>query len=267
MYENKTEKISSRINDLPSMPIVIMNALEAINCPNSSANDLADILSKDQAITSQILKMVNSAYYGFPSQITTINRSIALLGMNKVRNIIMSVAAKPLMMSKSGKTLWEHSIRCAVGCEIISKQLGLDDLDEAFIIGLLHDIGKTVLEMYYKKDYAEVINIVNNGVDIISAERQVIGITHTNMGEAVVLKWKLPLVVANCVKYHHTPHASNDINNTGIVYIADRLAQIEVKYPMLDPDIMSRLDVDISDPMELREEIFETSQFIINCFN
>ncbi|MFH0703100.1 MAG: HDOD domain-containing protein [bacterium] len=259
--------IIDKMPNLPSMPTVVVEALNIFENPKSNINQLADIISKDISLTTQILKMVNSAYYGFPSQITTINKAMALLGFNKVKSLILSVAVKPMMMSHCGKSLWEHSIRCAVGCQMIAKSLGIGEGDEAFIMGLLHDIGKTVLEIYNKDAVNEINRLAGLGANILTAEKMIFGFTHTEVGQELVIRWKLPLMISTCVKYHHKPQESENPSVAGCVYVADRITQEQLKYPILDPDISNLLDFDISDPLSFREKIFETSQPIINALS
>lgn len=259
------QNIIDNMPNLPTMPNVVMEALNLIGNPKSNINQLSDIISKDSSITMQILKLVNSAYYGFPNQITTINRAMALLGLNKVKSLIMSVAIQPMMMSLHGKNLWEHSIRCAVGCQMLSKSLGYDQTDEAFVMGLLHDVGKTIFEIHNKGSLAEIERMTKLGVNELQAEKMIFGFDHTEVGEQLVKKWKLPIIISNCVKFHHAPQLAESSSMVGIVYVANELSQTKLKYPVLDPEIVDSLDFDISEPEKLREEIFEMSQSIINA--
>lgn len=263
MTSNDIRQIIDEMPDLPSMPTVIVEALNIIGNPKSNINQLSEIISKDLAMTTQILKMVNSAYYGFPTQITTINKAMALLGLNKVKSLVLSVAVKPMMMSYCGKNLWEHSIRCAVGCQIIAKGLGRGETDEAFVMGLLHDIGKTILEIYNKDAVSEVNKLVNIGADRLTAEKMMFGFNHTDIGQELVTRWKLPLIIGTSIKYHHRPQESPDSSIAGLVYVADRVTQEQLKYPILDSDIVDVLDFDIPDPLQLREDIILISQPII----
>ncbi|MEI7473445.1 MAG: HDOD domain-containing protein [bacterium] len=260
---NNLKNLIETMPNLPSMPNIVSEALNIIEDPKSNINKLSEVISKDISITTEILKLVNSAYYGFPAQITSINKAMALLGFSKVKSLIMSVAVKPMMMSTGGKSLWEHSVRCAVGSEILAKSLGKSDTDEAFIMGLLHDIGKTVLEIYNKDASKEITRLVGLGADRLAAEKMIFGFQHTEIGEQLVQKWKLPSLIGSSVKYHHEPQNSDNITMVGCVYVADKTCQDLLKYPILDPDITEIFDFEIPDPMQLRDQIFEKSQHII----
>jgi len=248
---------------IPSMPQVVSEALNLIENPNSNVKQLADIISKDISITTQILKLVNSAYYGFPSQITTINKAMALLGFNTIRSTILSVGLKPMLMTNSGKALWEHSIRTAVACQMLSKSLGILDPDEAFIMGLLHDIGKSVMEGSNKDAIKEITRLTSLGADVLNAEKMFFGFTHTELGRELVIKWKLPLIIGTAIRYHHNPLASENKSHSCIVYVADRISREPLKYPVLDPDIVDSFDFEIQDPLALREKVFEAANSII----
>lgn len=261
------ENIIATLPELPSMPAVVAKALNIIDNPKANINELANVLSKDISITTQILKLVNSAYYGFPSQITSINKAMALLGFNKVKSLILSVAVKPMMMSSQGKILWDHSVRCAVGAEHLAKSLGYSDPEQAFVTGLLHDIGKTVLQLYNSSAYNEIKKLVGIGADILDAEKTFFGFTHTEVGKVLVEKWKLPLIVGIAVEHHHNPLNSEEAICPGIVYVADRISQEQLKYPVFNQEIIDSFDFEISDPEALRTEIFSLSQPIINALS
>lgn len=263
MTTRDIKQILDGMPTLPSMPFVVSEALNIIENPKSNINQLSEVISKDISMTTEILKLVNSAYYGFPSQITTINKAMALLGLNKVKSLILSVAVKPMMMSHGGKSIWEHSIRCGVGCQMIAKSLGVGQTDEAFVMGLLHDIGKTVLEIYNKDGVKEINRLVGLGADRLTAERMMFGFTHTEVGKELVERWKLPVVLGECVMRHHNPLESSNSTMVGLVYVIDRVTQEQLSYPILDPDIAESMDFDIPDPLTLREQIFFTSQSII----
>ncbi|MDD3149266.1 MAG: HDOD domain-containing protein [Candidatus Gastranaerophilales bacterium] len=253
--------------DLPTMPNVVIDAMNLIKDPKSNVNQLSEVISRDVSLTSQILKLVNSAYYGFPNQITTINKAIALLGLKQVNSLVMSVAMKPMLMTNYGKDLWEHCIRCAIASQIIAKKLGHKDTEEAFVMGLLHDIGKTLFQLYNKAAAAEVEKLVKLGADRIKTEKMLFGFTHMELGSELVNNWNLPLVISNCVRYHHDPRQSDMASIVGIVYIANRVTQEPLKYPVLDHDIIDILDFEVTDPMMIREEAYEKSESIINTLS
>jgi len=274
MDNNKNKVITTNIKDvietlpeIPCMPAVVGQALNILDDPNADIKQLATTLSMDIAITTQILKLVNSAYYGFPSQITSINKAMALIGFDKVRSLIMSVAVKPMMMSFSGKALWNHSIRCAVGSQYLAKSLNYGDPDEAFVMGLLHDIGKIVMHIYNKNAFSEVQKLVSIGADTLDAEKTFFGFSHTEAGKVLVEKWNLPLIIGITAEHHHNPLRAPETVSSSIVYVTDKITQEQIKYPIFKPEIIDSFDYEIQDPEALREEIFKLSQPIIEALS
>lgn len=265
MSNTTLEKIIEDLPNLPSMPQIVFEALAIIGNPKSSIRQLSKIISRDLSITTQILKMVNSAYYGFPSQITTINQAMALLGFENVKGVIFGAATKPMLTTYSGRHLWVHSIRCAVGCQIIAKGLNMWDPDEAFVVGLLHDIGKTVMELYDRNRMKELHRLVTMGADSMYMEQQLFGFLHTEAGAALAGKWKLPQVIVDCIRYHHTPQDAGDIAMAQIAYVANVLTQENEDYPVFDPEIVDYLDFEITNPVDVRAQIFELSESVIKA--
>lgn len=265
MSNTTLDKIIEDLPNLPSMPQIVFEALAIIGNPKSSIRSLSKVISRDLSITTQILKMVNSAYYGFPSRIATINQAMALLGFENVRGVIFGAATKPMLTTYSGKSLWQHSIRCAVGCQIMAKGLGMWDPDEAFVVGLLHDIGKTVMETYDRNRVKELFRLVSMGADSMYMEQQLFGFLHTEAGAALAAKWKLPQVIVDCIRYHHTPQDCDDIALSQIVYVANILTQENDEYPVFDPEVVEYLDFEITNPVDVRNQIFELSESIIKA--
>lgn len=265
MSNTSLEKIIEDLPNLPSMPQIVFEALSVIGNPKSSIRALSKIISRDLSITTTILKMVNSAYYGFPSQITTINQAMALLGFENVKGVIFSAGTKPMLTSYSGRHLWKHSIRCAVGCQIISKGLNMGDPDEAFVVGLLHDVGKTVMDIYDKNRMKELQRLVAMGADHMYMEQTMFGFMHTEAGAALASKWKLPQVIVDCIRYHHNPQDADNLPLAQILYVANVLTQEDDDYPILDPDIVEHLDFEITNPADVRAQIYELSESILKA--
>ena len=147
MMNNNSNKLDpnqilAEFKEIPPMPNVMLKALAVIKNPTTGIAELAKIMQVDQAISTKTLSLVNSAFYGFRQQITSINKALVILGMMKAKNIIMSLALKQMMTAQGSRELWEHSIKCAVAAEILAKEYKIINPDDAFVIGFLHDIGK-----------------------------------------------------------------------------------------------------------------------------
>lgn len=255
--------ILNKFKDLPAMPNVVVQALNIMKNPDSGANDLAKIISYDQSLCTKVLTLVNSAYYGFSKQITSVNRAVSLLGMNKTKNIIMTVAMSPMFSSQGDMLLWEHSITTAVGCEYVAKYLKVLDTDEAFVIGFLHDIGKTVLRMKDRMAYEQVKKAVAYGYNVIQVERKYFGIDHCVIGSLLSTKWQLPLLLNNTIKYHHYPTLSSIPIPCALVNIVDTILKEDFTNERLDRNITALLNFNVAEPSILRDNISSKAKILL----
>lgn len=261
---DKIIEILNSIKELPAMPNVIMHALNVMKDPDSSLKELAKIISCDQSLSTKILTLVNSAYYGFPQQITSINRAISLIGMSKAKNIVITVAMRPMLMNQGDKPLWEHSIITAVGCEYVAKHLKIMDSDEAFVIGFLHDLGKMLLNMKDPILYQKVRQTAEMNSNILEIEQAYFGVDHCQMGSLLTKRWQLPLLINNTTKYHHNPNLSSMPTACTLVYFVDFLVKDYFDADQLNPDFMKNLNINIDQPSILKENILAKAQLLLN---
>jgi len=250
------QQVVAEFKDIPPMPNVMVKALSVIKNPATGIAELARIMQIDQAISTKTLSLVNSAFYGFRQQITSIQKALVILGMMKAKNIIMSLALKQMMTAQGSRELWEHSIKCAVAAEILAKEYKVINPDDAFVIGFLHDIGKILLNTKNPLKYSKVRYLAQqDNVNLVDVEDAQFGTNHCVLGALVSKKWQLPVILTNCIRYHHDPVQSSLPTVCGIVYCADRLVQTNIPNPILDPRIMNKMEFTINDPVALRETI------------
>ncbi|MBQ8847652.1 MAG: HDOD domain-containing protein [Candidatus Gastranaerophilales bacterium] len=258
------QQIVAEFKEIPPMPNVMVKALSVIKNPSTGIAELAKIMQVDQAISTKTLSLVNSAFYGFRQQITSINKALVVLGMMKAKNIIMSLALKQMMTAQGSRELWEHSIKCAVAAEILAKEYKVINPDDAFVIGFLHDIGKMLLNSKNPLKYSKVRYLAQQGnVNLIEVEDAQFGTNHCVLGALISKKWQLPVILTNCIRYHHDPLQSSLPTVCGIVYCADRMIQSTMPNPLLDPKIMSKMEFTINDPVALRETILTKAQIFL----
>jgi len=262
MYD-LTELINS-LKEVPAMPNVIVHALNVMKDLDSGTKELGKIISYDQALSTKVLTLVNSSYYGFAQQVTSIPRAISLIGMSKAKNIIVTVAMRPMLTNQGGKELWKHSITTAVGCEYLAKYLKVMDPDEAFVIGFLHDLGKMVLNMKDARLYEKVNEKVNAGANILEVEQALFGANHCQMGNVLAKRWQLPLLVNNAIKYHHEPNLSSMPVPCTLVYLVDSLMKDNFTPECLDKTIMKNLNIQIDQPAILQESITSKAMILLN---
>ncbi len=263
--DNNINNLLNTLKEVPAMPNVIMRALNVMKDPDSGAKELAKIISCDQSLSTKVLTLVNSAYYGFSQQVTSISRAISLIGMSKAKNIIFTVAIRPMLIKHGDKELWKHSIMTAVGCEHIAKYLKLMDNDEAFVIGFLHDLGKMVLNLKDPSLYEKVIQTARSNYNILETEQVYFGTDHCQIGSMLAKKWQLPLLINNAIKYHHNPNLSSMPVPCTLVYLVDALVKEDEAYlEGLNKDFLKNLNFNIDQPQILRETIMAKAQVLIN---
>jgi putative nucleotidyltransferase with HDIG domain len=258
------QQVVAEYKDIPPMPNVMVKALSVIKNPATGIAELAKIMQVDQAISTKTLSLVNSAFYGFRQQITSIQKALVVLGMMKAKNIIMSLALKQMMTAQGSRELWEHSIRTAVAAEILAKEYKVINPDDAFVIGFLHDIGKMLLNTKNPLKYSKVRYLAQqDNISLVDVEDAQFGTNHCVLGALISKKWQLPVILTNCIRYHHDPSQSSLPTVCGIVYCADRMVQQNMPNPLLDPKVLNKLDFSIADPVALRETILTKANIFL----
>ena len=227
--------IYSKIDELPTLPTVVPRVLSLLEDPSADAGKLTEVVSHDPAMTSKILKVANSAYYGFPQKITSLERAVALLGFNMVKSLALSVGViKSLPSPKLAglfevRGLWVHSLAVATAMRQLAEQTGkFDDIESLFIIGLLHDLGKVLLGEFFPDEFARALEqaAVDPAVSLDEAERKTIGLDHGQVGGMLLSRWKFPAAIVSPVSSHHMAdsYPTDYSDQKGILMVADSLA-------------------------------------------
>jgi putative nucleotidyltransferase with HDIG domain len=226
----RIRRITESLLGLPTLPTVVSKMIELVDNPKTSAASLARLISADQSMTARILKLANSAYYGFSREISTVNMAIIVMGFNAVKDMGLSLSVFNIFgNSMSVKNFdvaqfWEHSIGCGLAAKLMAGRYHHSKMGEAFVAGLLHDIGKIILDQYFHKEFEEIMGRAGNGADLDAAEMAVVGTGHGEIGGWLADKWRLPLVISESIRLHHQPlDAVNDPGLVAIVHIANFL--------------------------------------------
>ena len=202
------EQVANAIRDLPALSQVVSQSLEMIDKDDLDFNELADLLKYDPGISSRLLKLANSPFYGLSGQISSITEACTVLGIYTIRNILLSAAALDYFPVEENticdrKALWIHSFSVASISKFIARKLKLDH-DAAFTAGLLHDIGKFVLDVSFPDELNAVINHMGDEKYLqFKIERDVLGIDHSSIGSQLAQKWNFPELVINSIENHH----------------------------------------------------------------
>lgn len=216
-----------KAKNLPALPAALTEITRLMQDQNSSTEQIARVIERDQALAAKVLKMVNSPIYGFPGRISSIKHTLVLLGVNVIRGIIISSAVFD-SMNKSMLGLWEHSVACSLASIEIAKAAGLEHPEEYSVMGLLHDIGKMVFTMQIPEAKQEVDALVKQEDMLFrDAEKHLLGFGHEKINEWLCEHWNLPLNLREAMIYHHTPmNAQFHPEAASVVHLADFMARM-----------------------------------------
>lgn len=209
--QSRIAEFVERTGDLPSVPTIAARVIALSEDPNASGDDLREVLERDPGLAARILKVANSSLFGFPRRIETLRHAIALLGFRSVKNLALGASMKEVFkrFGLTERMLWEHATTSGAVAAKLTDHPSIDvDREEAFTVGLLHDLGKIALNNVAPDDYAKVVaRVYNDRVSFVTAEREVFGFDHAEFGALVVEKWRLAPRLESAIRLHHTPDA------------------------------------------------------------
>jgi len=210
------EQVINKIKELPTLPDVVFKVNEVVNDPSTSAQDLENVISRDQAIAAKVLKLVNSAFYGLPGRVDTLSRAIPLLGFSTVRNLVMSVSIFDLgaITGFDMKGFWRHSFATSTIAQAIGRADGQPDAETQSLAGLLHDIGKVIMFQYFPKHTQALVELMDKkNVSFIQAEMTLLNVTHSEIGAAIADKWSFPPNIKAAIEFHHNPDSAGELSD------------------------------------------------------
>ncbi len=230
----RIKQITEKIIGLPTLPTVVSKMIELVDNPKTSASSLANLISTDQALTARILKMANSAYYGFSREIYTVNMAIVVMGFNAVKEMGLSLSVFDVFKDISNiryfdvTAYWQHSVGCGVAAKMLARRYRYNIAGEAFVAGLLHDIGKVVINQYLHNEFAMIMNrVADNNETMEDVEMELLGTNHGEIGCWLADRWRLPVLISESIKYHHFPwEARKNPILVAIVNLANYLCHI-----------------------------------------
>jgi putative nucleotidyltransferase with HDIG domain len=213
--DDRYRRIVERIDRLPSLPTVVSRLIGVVNSPDSSADDAAELIEKDPALTSKILRLANSAFYGMPRTISSVSSAVVVLGFNTLRSVALSATVLKMFPAAPGRVsfdhgrFWRHSIVCATVARDLARRLFnfvLIDPESAFCAAVLHDIGRLIFDQYAPEECASSLSFARaQGVSLLDAETAIMGFTHARIGAILADKWALPIDLENALVFHHDP--------------------------------------------------------------
>jgi putative nucleotidyltransferase with HDIG domain len=203
------EKIVSSIGDLPATPAIIASLMNLTSNLNTDINKITQALMSDQSLTARVLKLSNSSFYGRAKEVMTLKEAIILLGFKTLRSLVVATSTHSLYNTTGGENhnkLWEHTLATAISSRMLAKSIRHPNVEEAFIAGLLHDIGKLVFLQKKPTEFIEVIvKAEMSGRRFIELEDEKFGFNHTDIGLLLLHNWSFPQMLSNAVFEHHDP--------------------------------------------------------------
>lgn len=213
--------------ELASLPDIFYQITEALDDPRSSAAYVAEIISKDVALSAKLLKLVNTPYYGYPSKIDTLSRAVTIVGTTQLTNLAMGVS---VISAFSGipeeyftmREFWLHSVTCGTVARLLAHEAGLQGDEKYFVAGLLHDIGRLVMLKNHPQASAEVLRQAKVGRRaLVEVEKKLWGCTHADIGGKMLKAWNLPNSLQLLTRHHHTPTEAPMTKEAAVIHLAD----------------------------------------------
>jgi putative nucleotidyltransferase with HDIG domain len=229
-------RIYSKIEEIPTLSPMLQKVVDLIQNSSSDSQDVTDVISRDPSLTSKILKVSNSAYYGFSQSVDTLERAVMVLGFNMINSLAMSVGIIKTLSSGektnrfSRERLWIHSL--AVGT--LMKEMGIrfgrkEESDSLFVIGLLHDIGKVVLDQFFAEDYQKALEETGcqESSEVCEAEENYFGMDHGEVGNILLRRWNFPETMCALIALDHKTEVPEGVNaaDVAMLHIADILSK------------------------------------------
>ncbi|MEN8005411.1 MAG: HDOD domain-containing protein [Candidatus Krumholzibacteriota bacterium] len=232
------QEMLSNFEELPTIPDILFQILKILDDPDSGAADLAEVVRLDAPLTARILRLANSPYYSSRGDMADIHRCIAVLGYRTIRQVAICVSVATSVVTAAArakgqldyKELWQHSVATGAIAKHLAEMVGHREPDEVFTAGLLHDLGKFILEIYSPESYGKVIRSRRErNLTLLEMEREAYGFDHAVLGEAFGFSWRFPGILTRCMGHHHNQGQSSSRSNSqghavALVALADFLA-------------------------------------------
>ena len=264
------DQLLAEAPELAAMPQVVMRVIDLTAKPNSTAADLEKVISLDQALAAKILALANSSYYGLPRRLSSLKEAVVFLGFKSVRNLAMAITTFTIFLGKSDalslarRELWRHSLDAAQCARIVSARLpahiqGSFGSDEAFTCGLLHDIGKMLIDSGRHDLFVQIIEwSAAQKKRFHEVESEILPFGHSLVGAALAGRWNLPPMLCEAIAFHHTPRAA-EVNPrlTATVSLANELAHYIEAGSVDEADLRARTE-EVLIPLHLNAEALPT---------
>jgi len=235
VIENFRQKVEETISFLPPLPTVVAELMSVLSSDDYDLNTLSRIISKDPSMAMNILKIANSAFYGLPHQVTTVEHAVRMLGSREITYLCVSCGASRSLKPPKGvetvdlKRFWRHSVATGTIAKILAQKFDLGKWDNLYVAGLIHDVGAVVLDRFKHDVYKEVLDLTRQeNISALEAEERIMGASHDMVGGWLMEKWKLSNVFVEVASCHHHIDRTSDENRdlVAVVALANTLARL-----------------------------------------
>lgn len=269
MLPRKVDLVLSTIDHLRPIPSSVTRILKEIDNPKTSVSTIGEYIGLDQALTAMVIKTSNSVALGYSQGCSSIGDAVMRIGFKRLKAMLFALNAVGPMTGRlagyrlGAGQLWEHSLRIAISAEWLAHKLHYKDTESVYIVGLLHDIGKLLMDQFVLEDYQKIVQYVNDyHIPVWKIEEKLIGIDHASLGGLMALRWNFPKPLAEGIRFHHDPSAANT-NQTlpAIVNLANSLAAQKDEYlnelfsSELHPETLTILNIPLEDLDELKQGV------------
>jgi putative nucleotidyltransferase with HDIG domain len=225
----------SKIKELSTPPMILQSVLNLVNSPDSSAKDLAEVILRDPALTARVLRVANSSFYGYYKKVATVHQAVMIMGLNAVKYFILSITVLNQLSNQKNnskinhKYIWAHFLEVACAAKNVAAATNYNQPEEAYVAGLLHDIGIILLEYHFPEEYKNVLKLVAKGKTVQEAECEIFGLDHQEVGGYLTNFWNMPAVISDAISKHHINNESEIAGLSEIakiVALADCMANV-----------------------------------------
>jgi len=271
MMQHKLDQILSSVDKMRPMPTSVTRILNSLDDPNSTAGLISELIGLDQALAASVLQMANSASLGFNFVCSSISDAVMRLGIKRIKVLVLGAASSgPLTRRLNGYRLgagdlWNHSVATAVTAQWISRYLRYPDPEEAYVAGLLHDMGKLILDQYMNVDYMRILDTMRvHNLSLWQVEEKLLGIEHSMVGSLMAQKWNFPTQLINAIRYHHAPSLANTkpelgaiINLANVFSKSEKEFQLDPHGQVMHPEAINILGLDEMQVMRMHQLLIE----------
>ncbi len=277
MLPHKVDLVLSTIDNLRPIPSSVTRILKEIDNPYTTVATISEYIGLDQALTAMVIKTSNSAAMGYGKTCTVINEAVMRIGFKRLKGILFALNAVGPMTGRlngyrlGAGQLWDHSLKIAIASEWLARNLRYPDPEEVYVVGLLHDSGKLLMDQFVLEDYQKIIQYLQiYHLPLWQVEEKLIGIDHANLGGLMAARWNFPTSLIEGIRYHHAPSgAKTNQKLPAIVNLANSLAtQNEEKSELfsneLHPDTLKLLNINADQLQRLTDGLYSTLGISVN---